>query len=83
MFGTSKKNGSCTCCTWTNLVIGIFAVLIAVASLVGVYKAHVLSSGLVFGTMTGSISLITFGLSLMLVKKAMAACPCQYNVPKK
>jgi len=83
-FGKSKsKNMYCDLCTILNLVIGVFAALLSLAALVGVYMSHVLPSGLVFGTTSGSLSIMAFGLSLFLLKKAMAACVCQCEIPRK
>jgi uncharacterized membrane protein YkgB len=82
MFGHSKKNGGyCTSCTILNLVVGVVAALVSLAALVGVWKSHVLSSGLTFGTTSGSLSIMALALSLFLLKKAMAACFCQCGLP--
>jgi hypothetical protein len=82
MFGNSKKNGGyCTTCTIVNMIVGVVAVLISIAALVGVWKSHVLSSGMTFGTTSGSLSIMALAISLFLVKKAMSGCWCQCDVP--
>lgn len=73
----------CTACTATTVVIGVVAVIASVAGLIGIYKAHVLSTGLAFGTTSGSLSLIALALNLFLVKKISECCPCQCAVPSK
>ena len=47
----SKKSSPPLSCLLCQVALGI------IAALVGVYKAHVLSSGLTFGTSSGSLSL--------------------------
>ena len=84
MFGKSKnKNGLCTVCGVTNIIVGALAVVASLAAITGVYQAHVLSTGLVFGTTSGSLSLLALAVNLFLVKKASAACGCQCTVSKK
>ena len=84
MFGKSKsKNAMCTVCSTTSIVIGVFAVIAAVASLIGVWFAHTTPDGFVFGSTGGSLSLLALAANLMLVRKASKSCPCQCPVPSK
>lgn len=84
MFGSNKKKGSmCDFCTVTNLVISAFAVLTTLAGLIGVYKAHVLSTGIAFGTTSGSLSLLALAINLFLLKKALENCSCAFTGSKK
>lgn len=85
MFGKKSKNkgGACMTCNVTNIVIGVIAVIASLAALVGVYKAHVLSAGVAFGTTSGSLSLLALALNLFLVKKISTCCPCGCAVPSK
>lgn len=74
----------CDICTIMNLVIGVFAALLALAALVGVYMAHrIPGEGFAFGSTNGSLSIAAFVLSLFLLKKAMDACTCQCDIKKK
>lgn len=85
MFGkkTKGKSGLCLACNGTNIVVGVLAVLMSVAGLIGVFKAHVLSTGFAFGTTSGSLSLLALALNLFLVKKISTCCPCQCAMPPK
>lgn len=75
--------GLCQYCSVTAIILGVISVLAVIAALMGVYKAHFLSAGLTFGTLNGSASLIALALTVILVKKLTAACPCQCAVPSK
>ena len=55
-------------------VFSSLLLLASVASLIGVYKSHFLSSGATFGTTSGSLALIAFVLSVTLWKKSMCCC---------
>jgi hypothetical protein len=83
MFWSSKKKkgGLCNVCSTTSLVTMVLAVVVTLAAIVGLYKAHVLSSGFTFGTSTGSLSIVALAISLMLLGKASEKCPCQCDVP--
>lgn len=84
MFSKSKKKGAmCAFCMSVNIIVSVFAVIGALAAIAGVYKAHVLSTGLAFGTTSGSLSLLALVFSLFLVKKALENCTCQCDVPSK
>lgn len=50
-------------------LLWVLGVLSTVASVIGVYKAHLLSTGLTFGTLTCSASLMALALNLFLIKK--------------
>lgn len=57
-----------------HLVLAAFLTLAALAALVGVYQAHFLDIGLTFGTTSGSLSLIAFGVTLMFWLQQVKAC---------
>lgn len=67
----------CEFCLYVNIFISALAAIVAIAALVGVYKAHVLSTGLAFGTTSGSLSILALTFSLFLLKKALENCSCQ------
>ena len=69
----SKKSSPPLSCLLCQVALGI------IAALVGVYKAHVLSSGLTFGTSSGSLSLAALAFNLFLVKKVLESCPCTWG----
>ncbi|MFA6523220.1 MAG: hypothetical protein WCS85_02530 [Candidatus Peribacteraceae bacterium] len=59
----------------THLVVAALLFLMAVASLVGVVLSHVLTTGgLMFGSSSGSLSIIAFSVSVMTFMKIMRAC---------
>ena len=64
------------------MVVGYLVLLL---SLVGVVMAHIGTEDVpvVFGTMSGSLSLLVFVASLFFVKKMGSCCPCQCELPKK
>lgn len=80
---SKKKSGLCSFCEWLSVVLTALATIAALAAVAGLYKAHVLSSGLTFGTSTGSLSIIALVASLLFLKKACDACMCDCKVPKK
>lgn len=62
-------------------IIGGLAALIltltTIASLVGVYRTHLLPGGLTFGSLEGSVALAVLVLSLIAwVKTVHKMCPC-------
>lgn len=60
-----------------SYVATAFLGLATIASLLGVYKSHFLSSGLAFGTVNGSLALLAFVAALVtFVKSAHHCCPC-------
>ncbi len=84
LFGKKAKNSGCSGCTLTNVVSTVLLFISALASAIGVYKAHVLAAGATFGTSNGSLSLIAFALSLTLLTKSMkACCGCSCDMPSK
>ena len=83
MFTKSKKSsGMCQVCTGLAIGLGVLAILATVAALIGVYKAHFLSTGATFGTLNGSASLVALAVNLFLVKKIGGCCPCQGEIKK-
>lgn len=83
LWSHKKKGALCQICSVCSIVTMVLAALLTLAAIVGVYKAHVLSSGLVFGTSTGSFSIIALVASLALLKKAGESCSCQCELPTK
>lgn len=84
MFGKSKKyDAFCLMCDVGMELLIALLVLVTIASLTGMYMAHVTSYGLVFGTMSGSLSIIAVSFNLFLVKKfvKMCGCGCSCSVP--
>ena len=73
----------CNACTTVNILLGVIAVITTLVSLVGVYMAHFLSTGLTFGTPSASFALIALTLNLFLVKKMASCCPCECALPAK
>lgn len=70
-------------CTVTSVLIGIVGGLALIAALVGVWMAHFGSDqGPVFGTMSGSLSILALVACLFLAKKLSSCCPCQCSVKK-
>lgn len=80
---SKKKSGLCSFCEIWSVVLAALATLCTLVAIAGVYKAHVLSSGLTFGTSTGSLSIIALAISLFLLKKACDYCMCECKIPKK
>lgn len=80
---SSKKSaGFCQFCLGVGVVVGVLAVLATLLALVGVYKAHFLSTGPTFGTLNDSAALIALALNLFLVKKVASYCACQCDMKK-
>lgn len=70
----SKKSPHKPACLVTHIVVGALLFLASIAALLGVYMSHVLSTGLTFGTSSGSLSLIAFAICVMAFGKQMKAC---------
>jgi hypothetical protein len=86
MFKLSKKkskSGLCSFCETLSVVMTALATICTLAALAGLYKAHVLSGGLTFGTSTGSLSIVALVFSLYLLKKTCDSTMCDCKVPKK
>lgn len=72
-----------------HLIVAFLLSLVTVAALFGVVMAHfdVRQQVLIFGTNAGSLSLLTFAISLTLWMKAMKCCMSGCDVcgttPKK
>lgn len=82
MFFGDKKKDSSPCAATVHWVVVVLYLVVTVLSGVGVYKAHFLSSGMTFGTTSGSLATIAFVLSLTLLKKSLCCC-CQGGGGKK
>jgi hypothetical protein len=76
-------NGMCQMCSVTFVILSVLAVIAAIAALIGVYKSHFLSTGLTFGTLNDSASLIALVLTLKFVSKLSKGCSCQCDLPSK
>lgn len=77
MFSKSK-NGPCMTCKIAGALYLILGVVALLASLAGVFMAHFGTDqgGAVFGTMSGSLSILSLVASLFLVKKLGSCCGC-------
>lgn len=71
---SAAKVSGCTGCSVGNILSLVLLAVATVASAIGVYKAHVLSTGATFGTSNGSLSLIAFVLAVTLLHKACRKC---------
>jgi hypothetical protein len=67
----------CGVCKAVGLVLGLVVALAMVAALLGVYMAHTAGGTWTFGTAEGSLSLLTLGLLVLVLKKCMKMCPCR------
>ena len=80
MFSAKKKAPAvqaCIGCMIMQWLTALFLLVGAIASLIGAYMAHVLPEGVVFGSTNGSLALIAFTLSIVLLSKQMKkCCPC-------
>ena len=82
MFSKSK-NGLCGYCKLSDLVYAVLSVLALIASIVGVYSAHFgMETGPVFGTMSGSLSILSLVACLFFARKIGGSC-CYNCVVKK
>lgn len=75
-----KKPTHTTPCLVVHVIVAVLLFVAALAALVGVYNSHVLKAGVVvFGTSSGSLSLIAFAVTLAFFMKAMKHCcgPCE------
>lgn len=64
--------------------IALLLFLAALGALVGMYKAHFLGGGMVFGTTSGSLSILAFSVTLTLWAKFMChCCGCMGKGEKK
>jgi hypothetical protein len=81
---SSPKNSMCTYCTAGTVVCGVLGAFALIASLMGVFMAHfgTEQGGAVFGTMSGSLSILALVACLFLAKKLSSCCPCQHNGKK-
>jgi hypothetical protein len=80
---TKKKSAAasgpsaCVGCMIMRWMTALFLLIAAIASLIGAYMAHVLPDGVVFGSTSGSLALIAFTLSIVLLSKQIQkCCPC-------
>lgn len=75
MCGCSK--GGCAGCKLFGAVVALLLTLTTIAALVGVWVTHFTESGMLFGSLNGSIALITLIISLMAwLKVVKKMCPC-------
>jgi hypothetical protein len=81
---SNPKNSMCSYCTAGTVVCGVLGGLALLASLMGVFMAHfgTEQGGAVFGTMSGSLSILSLVACLFFVKKMSSCCPCQCNIKK-
>ncbi|OGJ56278.1 hypothetical protein A3D88_01295 [Candidatus Peribacteria bacterium RIFCSPHIGHO2_02_FULL_52_16] len=69
-----KKSPHVGVCLALHVVLAILLFVASVAAVIGAYKAHVLSSGLVFGTTSGSMSLLALAVASHFWMKHMKCC---------
>ena len=74
-FNNKKKLPHDTCCMACHAVVAIMLFAASLASLLGLVAAHIdVELGMpVFGTVSGSLALLAFGVSLTLWMHAMRA----------
>lgn len=82
LLGKKSKNSGCTGCGIANYVALVLLAIGTIATVIGVYKAHLLPAGATFGTSNGSLSLIAFVLAVTLLKKTFCGC-CGCDEPSK
>ena len=70
------KNSCSTACTAINWLICLVLFLATLAALAGVYQVHFGGAGAIFGSTSGSLSLIALGINLSLWAKWMCRCLC-------
>ncbi len=82
LFFHKKKTPHQGACMVLHLVVAGLLLFASIAAFVGVYKAHVLDAGLVFGSSSGSLSLLAFAVCLTLWMQQMRNCatPCDVCV---
>jgi hypothetical protein len=71
-------SSGCIGCKVVGIIVALLSTLITVAAFIGLYQAHMGVSGMEFGTLNGSASIIAVVLALKFwkcVTKKM--CPCQ------
>ena len=69
-------------CMVVHLLVALLLFLGSVASLVGVYKSHVMPEGLTFGTTSGSLALLAFAVTITLFLKQVKNCFMKCEVCK-
>jgi len=74
MFCSFKKSSSCGPCSVVGWLVCLLLFLTSLAALMGVYKAHFLSSGAVFGTTSGSLAILAFSVTVVFWMKCMVCC---------
>jgi hypothetical protein len=81
----SAKTGPCQTCSIVGIVLMVLGGLALIASLIGVFMAHFGTDqgGAVFGTMSGSLSILALVATLFFAKKMGSCCPCQCAIVKK
>jgi len=57
-----------------HLVVAAIMVLLVLAALLGIYKAHVLSEGLTFGTSQGSLAIVAFVFAIKGLHVTLKNC---------
>jgi hypothetical protein len=58
-------------------LVALVLTLTTIASIIGVYQAHMSAAGMVFGSLNGSVAILTLVVSLVAwVKVVKKLCPC-------
>ena len=72
-----SSGGKCGGCKAILALVCLLVTVLTIAAAIGVYKSHVLPDGWDFGSLNGSLAILTLVVSVMawlkLVKKL---CPC-------
>ncbi len=67
----------CGACKVIRIIVSLLLLAATVAAFIGMWHNHVTPTGWVFGTTEGSLSILTFVASLMLLfKTSKKLCPC-------
>ena len=73
----AKKPVGCVPCKFLLWIVTLLLFLGAVASVVGVYNAHVVDGVTTFGSSAGSLALLAFAVTVAIWLKHMkCCCPC-------
>lgn len=67
----SPHTGACLAC---NMLVLVLLTLASLAAFLGVLKSHMPSTGFVFGSMTGSLAIMAFVISVSLTVHQLKYC---------
>ena len=69
-----KKSPHATGCMVGHMVVAAIMLLLVLASVLGVYKTHMLSEGLTFGTSQASLAIVAFVLAVKGLHHTLKSC---------